>query len=117
MQEQIHNWLTEKMKVGGVLACGIRLPDRKTFTRSHSPQFPPIALENACRCLSDTFQIINSNRFPMGLVRWVYENYFLYGIGRPDGLCLALLTRRNAVPSLQPLELERIASEFQQLET
>jgi hypothetical protein len=117
MQEHVHNWLTDKMKVAGILACGLRSPDRKTFTRSHSQQFPPVALENACRCLSDTFQVLNSNRFPVELVRWVYENYFLYGIIRPDGHCLALLTRRNALPSLQPADLEHIAAEFQQLET
>jgi len=118
MQEQVHNWLTEKVKVAGVLACGIRAPDRKTFTRSLSPQFPQIALENACRCLSDTFQVLNSNRFPVELVRWVYEKYFFYGFTRPDGHCFALLTRRNATtPGLQAADLERIVTEFNQLET
>ncbi len=117
MQEHVHNWLTEKMKVAGVLACGLRSPDRKTFTRSHSQQFQPVALENACRCLSDTFQVLNSNRFPMETVRWVYENYFFYGLMRQDGHCLGLLARRNALPTVQPADLERIAAEFHQLET
>src|ERR1700733_14688236 len=102
MQEHVHNWLTEKMKIAGVIACGIRSPDRKTFTRTHSQQFPQVALENACRCLGDTFQVLNSNRFPAKLVRWVYENHFLYGVVRADGHCLALLTRRNVLPGLQP---------------
>jgi hypothetical protein len=116
MQEQIHTWLTEKMKVSGVLACGIRSPDRKTVTRSNSNQFTSVGLENACRCLSDTIQVLNSNRFKTEIVRWVYENYFLYGVVRPDGHCLALLTRCKAVPTLQQQDLERIAAEFQQLE-
>ena len=115
MQEKIHNWLTETMKISGVLACGIRSPDRKTVTRSNSSQFTPVALENACRCLGDTFQVINSNRFPMQLVRWVYENYFLYGIACPDGHCLAVLTRRKAPPILQQDEFGRLAAEFRQL--
>ena len=67
MKEHVHSWLTEKMKIAGVLACGMRAPDRKTFTRSASPQFTPVALEHACRCLADTFQILGSNRFPSGL--------------------------------------------------
>jgi hypothetical protein len=116
MQEYAHTWLTDKMKVPGVLACGIRSPDRKTVTRSHTTQFAPIALENACRCLTDTFQIINSNRFPVDLVRWVYESYLFYGFMRPDGHCLAILTRRNAT-SIQHADLERIVSEFHRLET
>jgi len=111
MKEHIHNWLTEKMRVTGILACGIRSPDRKTFTRSVSPQFAPVALENACRCLSDTFQVLNSNRFPVELVRWVYENYFVYGFVRQDGHCLAVLTRRNEM-SLQKTDLEALVAEF-----
>jgi hypothetical protein len=116
MKEQIHNWLTDKMKVGGVLACAIRSPDRKTFTRSVSPQFAPVALENACRCLSDAFQIINSNRFPTDLIRWVYENHFVYGFIRQDGHCFTILTRRNAASTLQPADLQQIVSEFHGLE-
>lgn len=116
MREQIQNWLTEKMKVAGVLACGIRFPDRKTFTRSASPQFSPIALENACRCVTDTFQVLQANRFPNELVRWVFENYFIYGFIRGDGLSLSLLTRRNA-EDIQPADLESIVAEFQSLPT
>ncbi len=114
MKEQIHNWLTEKMRVTGLLGAGIRCPDRKTFIRSGSAQFTPVALEHACRCLSDTFQVINSNRFPVQLVRWIYENYFLYGFIREDGHCLALLTRRHE-GTLQPDELENIVAEFHSL--
>jgi len=116
MREHIHNWLTEKTKVAGILACGIRSPDRKTFTRTLSPQFSPVALENACRCVTDTFQVLQANRFPADLVRWVFENYFIYGFSRPDGFCLALLTRRDAT-DVQPAELETIVAEFQSLPT
>jgi hypothetical protein len=116
MKEHIHTWLTEKMRMAGILACGIRSPDRKTFTRSVSPQFAPVALENACRCLSDTFQIINSNHFPVELVRWVYQNYFVYGFLRQDGHCLTLLTRRDEM-ALKQNELETIVAEFHSLPT
>jgi hypothetical protein len=115
MKEHVHGWLTEKMKIAGVLACGIRAPDRKTFTRSASPQFTPVALEHACRCLADTFQILGSNRFPSALVRWVYTNYFVYGSTREDGICLAVLTRREP-PNLQPTDLENMIAEFQNLQ-
>ena len=114
MREQVHNWLTEKMRLAGMLGCGIRSPDRKTFIRSASPQFTPVALEHACRCLSDTFQVINSNRFPTQLVRWVYENYFVYGFIREDGHCLAVLTRRHE-GTLHPEDLETIVAEFHSL--
>jgi hypothetical protein len=115
MREHFNSWLTEKMKVAGVLACGVRAPDRKTFTRSGSNQFTPVGLEHACRCLADTFQILNSNRFPSGLIRWVYDNYFVYGSMRTDGICLAVLSKREG-SSLQPADLESIVAEFQNLQ-
>jgi hypothetical protein len=114
MKEQIQTWLTEKMRVGGMLGCGIRCPDRRTFIRSGSAQFTPVALEHACRCLSDTFSVISSNRFPVQLVRWIYENYFVYGFIREDGHCLAVLTRRHE-GSMQADDLETIVAEFHSL--
>ncbi len=115
MKEHFQNWLTEKMKIAGVLACGVRAPDRKTFIRSQSPQFTPVGLEHACRCLADTFQILRSNRFPEGLIRWVYDNYFLYGSVRQDGICIAILSSREGA-SLRPADLEAMIAEFQNLQ-
>jgi hypothetical protein len=111
VKDHFNNWLTEKMKIAGVLACGVRGPDRKTFTRSASPQFSPVALEQACRCLSDTFQIINANHFPSGLVRWVYESHFVYGSVRQDGHCLAIVTRRST-SDVPDADLEGMIAEF-----
>jgi hypothetical protein len=116
MQEHIHNWLTEKMKIPGVLACGLRSPDRKIFTRSLSPQFQPVALEAAFRSVGDTFQIMNTNRFPTGFVRWVFENYFLYAFSRPDGHCFGVLSRRDSKHPLDPLTLGQLSAEFLSLE-
>jgi hypothetical protein len=116
MKEHFHIWLTEKMKVAGVLACGMRAPDHKTFARSSSSQFSSMALEHACRCLADTFQILHSNRFPGELIRWVYANYFVYSSIRQDGICLVVLTRREGA-NLQSTELEKMLTEFQNLQT
>jgi hypothetical protein len=115
VREQAQLWLAEKMKTAGILACGLRAPDRKTFIRSQSPQFTQAALEQACRCLSDTFQVLHANRFPLTLIRWVYENYFLYGSMREDGICFAVLTHREG-GSVQPADLEQIIAEFQALQ-
>lgn len=114
MNETVNNWLTEKMKLPGLLACGIRCPDRRTFTRSQLPQFTSAALENACRCLSDTFHVLQSNRFATQHVRWVFEKNFYYGYMRQDGVCLGIITGREA-PNLQPADLEQLIQEFQGL--
>lgn len=114
MKDEIHNWLTEKVRLAGVLACGIRAPDRKTFIRSQAPQFTQVALEHACRCLGDTFQVLNSNHFPVQTLRWVYQNHFVYGFVREDGHCLAVVTPR-AEPSLKADALEAVVGEFHRL--
>ena len=114
MKEEIHNWLTDKVRLAGVLACGIRAPDRKTFIRSQTPQFNQAALEHACRCLSDTFSVLNSNRFPSQMIRWVYQNHLVYGVVRDDGHCLAILAPR-AEPVLRSDTLEAVVGEFQRL--
>jgi hypothetical protein len=114
MKEEIHNWLTEKVRLAGVLACGIRAPDRKTFIRSQTPQFNQAALEHACRCLGDTFQVLNSNHFPSQMIRWIYQNHFVYGFIREDGHCLAILAPR-AEPGLRNDALQSVVGEFQHL--
>lgn len=116
MQEQTDKWLAEKMMVPGVIACGIRFADQRTVARSSSNQHAPAAIENVCHCLSETFQTLNANHFSMEFVRWVYENHFLYGAVRPDGHCLAIMTRRKSYPVLQQKDLEQILAEFQGLE-
>lgn len=102
MKESFNNWLTETMKISGVLACGVRSPDRRTFTRSGSPQFTPVALEQACRCLADTFQIINANRFPSGLVRWVYK-IPLFMVPCAMTACASPCSRAATHPKYSPL--------------
>jgi len=50
------------------------------------------------------------------LIRWVYENYFVYGFIRQDGHCLAVLTRRHE-KILNQDDLETIVAEFHSLPT
>ncbi|MDB6121881.1 MAG: hypothetical protein JWQ71_874 [Pedosphaera sp.] len=64
--------------------------------------------------MADTFQVIHSNRFPIERVRWVFDNYFMYGSTREDGICFAVLTRRDN-SNLNPADLDVIFQEFQGL--
>jgi hypothetical protein len=116
MHEEIQNWLAEKIKVSGILACGVRFPDRKTYTRNQSAQFEAVALENACRCLADTFQVIHSNHFAVEYLRWIFGGYFVYGSIREDGVCFSLITRREDSP-LKPDDIGRLLEEFKKLQT
>src|SRR5205823_15034473 len=102
MKAILQHWLAERTQIMGVLACGIRFPDKTSLTQSWSKEFPPQALENAWRCVSDTFQVLKINFFPNEQIRWVYENAFLYCVRRNDGLCLAMFTSRDPQICDQP---------------
>ncbi|EEF60793.1 hypothetical protein [Pedosphaera parvula] len=115
MHEEIQNWLGEKIKISGVLACGVRFPDRKTYTRNQSAQFEPVALENACRCLADTFQVIHSNHFAVEHLRWIFGGYFVYGSMRDDGACFSFITRREDSP-LKTDAVNHLLEEFKKLQ-
>lgn len=114
MHEEIQSWLADTIKVPGVLACGIRFPDRKTYTRNQSAQFEPVALENACRCLADAFQVIHSNHFAVERLRWVFGGYFVHAVMREDGICISLVTRREDT-NLAPDTVSQVLEQFKTL--
>ena len=59
MKEHVHGWLTEKMKIPGMLACGLRAAEpQDLYAQRVRPVHPCGALEYACRCLADTFLIL-----------------------------------------------------------
>jgi hypothetical protein len=114
MKDILQPWLAQRTQVSGVFACGIRFPDKTSLTQSWSQEFPNDALENAWRCVSDTFQVLKINFFPNDNIRWVYENAFLYCGRRSDGICLAIFTSKD--PQLFDEELiEGLFEEFRAL--
>jgi hypothetical protein len=114
MKDLIQRWLHQDAQWPGVLACGVRFPDKNAFTRSWSLEFPAPALENALRCVSDTFQVLKINFFPNERVRWVYDNVFLHCVRRDDGICLGIFTPKDP-QSFDPGEVDRLLAEFRGL--
>ena len=114
MKEIINLWLGKSARLPGVLAGGVRYPDKTTFTQTWSSQYPAATLENAWRCVSDAFQVLQLNRFPAGRVRWVYAHAILHGARRNDGICLGLFTTSDPL-AFDAAEIERLLAEFQSL--
>jgi len=115
MKEPLEQWVNRRARLPGVLACGLRLPDKTSLTQSWSPDFPAKALDNAWRCVSDAFQVIKINFFPNDHVRWVYENAFLYCTRRDDGACLGVFTGKDP-RTFDATEIERLLVEFRALD-
>jgi len=114
MKESLNQWLSRRSRLRGVLACGLRFPDKTSLTLSWSSEFSTPSLENAWRCASDAFHVLGVNSFPNERVRWVYEKALLHCACREDGICLGIFTT-NDREAADNVEIERIITEFRAL--
>ena len=115
MKEVIQTWLADRPRLPGVLACGVRFPDKSSLTETYQKDYPVPNLENVWRCVGDVFQVLSAHRMAPTSIRWVYENTILYSTRRPDGIELSLLT----LPSPADVDagnLERLLQTFRTLE-
>lgn len=95
MKEAFQQWLEHLAATPGLLACGVRFPDRNSLNRSWSAEFPNSALDHAWRCVADTFDVLRLNQLPEMRLRWVFSHAVLYAERRPDGVLLGLVTTRD----------------------
>lgn len=114
MKDFLNQWLGRHARLRGVLACGVRFPDRTSLTQSWSPEFPEPSLDNAWRCASDAFQVLKVNFFPNERVRWVYEKAYLHCARRDDGICLGIFIAKDR-EAVDAVEIERLIAEFRVL--
>lgn len=111
MKEPLQQWVSQRARLPGVLACGLRFADKTCFTESWSSDFPVQNLDHAWRCASDAFQVLRVNFFPNERVRWVYEKALLHCACREDGICLGIFTAQDG-GGVDPAEIERLLVEF-----
>ena len=114
MKQSLSQWLSRRTQLRGVLACGLRFPDKTSLTQSWSPDFTTRSLDNAWRCASDAFQVLRVNFFPDERVRWVYEKALLLCARREDGICLGIFTAKDP-GAVDAAEIERLLAEFRAL--
>ena len=114
MKEFFTQWLSRRAQLRGVLACGVRFPDKTSLTQSWSPEFTAPSLENAMRCAGDAFQVLKVNFFPDERVRWVYEQVLLDCARREDGICLGIFAAKDR-GAADAAEIERLIAEFRGL--
>jgi hypothetical protein len=115
MKEVLQQWVDQQTRLPGVLACGLRFPDKTSFTRCWSAEFAVPNLDRAWRCASDAYQVLKINFPHNDYVRWVYQNAFLYTARREDGVCLGIFTTRDP-RACDPVEMERLLAEFRTLD-
>lgn len=115
MKEVTNRWLARNAKSKGVMACGILYADHTTTNHTGSEQFPAAALDNAWNCLANSFQFLQQNQNQGEQMRWVFENYFLYGAIRGDNACLGIFTSKEE-GNYDPVGINRMISEFKSIQ-
>ena len=116
MKLLINQWFEQSVPFEGIQACCIRHIDQSSVSKTWADGFDELALDNAMRCISDVYQILQFNKIPPGRLRWVYENALLHCERRSDGACLGVFTLRDE-QSFDREGLARMFAEFQSLST
>jgi hypothetical protein len=114
MKPLINQWFEQSAPFEGIQACCIRHIDQSSVSKTWADGFDDLALENAMRCISDAYQVLQFNKISPGRLRWVYENALLHCERRADGACLGIFTLRDE-QSFDRDGLTRMFAEFQAL--
>lgn len=112
MRDLVNQWFEQSAPFQGILACGVRHPDRTTVCKTWADGYTEAGVENALRCVTDVCQVMQVNRVPVGRHRWVFEQALFHCERRPDGTCLGVFTPRET-REIDAEGLHRFFSEFQ----
>jgi len=116
MNEELNRWLSQRARIGGIQACGLRHPDQTTFTEVRELEFTREALENAWRCADDLFHVARHQGLPAAYVRWSFDQSSLHCLTRSDGTCLMAFISPKA-SELDVPGLEALLEDFMQART
>jgi hypothetical protein len=111
MRSPLGSWFEQRPALRGILAGALRSGDQATV-RSWNAGYPKEALENAVRCMTDLYQVLQLNGVPPARIRLVYGEAWLHGERGPDGSCLGVFT----LPDYQAFDmaaLDKLFKEFQ----
>lgn len=114
MNSQLNQWFEQCVPFEGIQACSVRHVDQSSVCKSWADGYEEMALENAMRCISDVYQVLQFNKISPARLRWVYENAIFHCERRSDGGCLGVFTLRDE-QSFDREGLDRMFSEFQTL--
>jgi hypothetical protein len=92
----VNQWFEQSTPFLGILACGVRHPDRSAITKTWAEIYTEAGVEHAIGCALDAYPVLQANRFPAGRLRWVFqESAFPLRTTAPTGTCLGVFTPKD----------------------
>jgi len=111
MNDLLNQWLAARATAPGMLACGVRLPDRACLCHSFSETCPRENLEKILHQLAYTQSSLANDGFAPRWSTWTFERGLVRLVLRPDGVLLGLVVQSGAeaAPNPDPLSEEFLA--------
>lgn len=108
------NWLNANKSLPGLLGLAISAPGRPALVENCNTTISKAALENAWRCVTETFPVIQLNQFPTACFRFVFGQAVVHCERREDGTCVGIFAPRDS-QTFSPDEIQRLLAEFHAL--
>jgi len=96
MKDAFKRWLADNTLLPGVLACGVRFPDRESFSQCYSDALKSDQLRDVWQAVADASAQLGAKPAPPQRHRWVFESAHIHVAVRSDGVSLGVLTRPDA---------------------
>jgi hypothetical protein len=93
---QLQIWLDALPVEPGVLACAIRFPSQGWIGRVFDSTLDRQALDQATRCVMDTFRVMKLHRWPSQYLQWSYERGRVHAVRRADDWVLVVIASAEA---------------------
>jgi len=114
MKNTPQQWLAGRASPPGMLACGMRRPDRKVICHSLEDICPVNQMERILTQFESVRSIITAGKMAPRWTTWAFEQGQIRYVERPDGWLLGLVIRTDsdAFPKLDPLSTEFLTLEI-----
>jgi hypothetical protein len=96
VNDKLQQWLDRCALATGMFGCSIRLPDGVWISHNFNDLCPPTAFDEILRRLADALSTFSAHGFAPRWLTWTFEKGRLRVARRPDGLLLALASRRDS---------------------
>jgi hypothetical protein len=92
-------WLEKTAQYSGVLACGVRLPNKSSSVKTYHESFPEARIGELLQCLTEVAFTLRNSKVGGARLRWIFANGQIYSARRPDGATAVLATGKDPAAS------------------
>lgn len=111
MKDVFHRWLDQRSGLPGILACGVRFPDRSSFGRSNASEVAPELLDRSWNQVAEAMTALTTQRFTVQRALWTFTDGQLHCAARSDGVVLTIVTPATT-SAYNPNVIDKLIAEF-----